>query len=154
MSVEIRKVVDAIHEDHTILLSQLRDLEEAFVLAGEKEEEESRVFSLLNHMRLHFWQHVLLHLQKEEREFIPAVERLPDGDRKAGRIREEHKELRRAIGDFKSALTLATYSGPETRKPLLWRLIAETRTILARLSAHAAYETELIRELTPSAGSK
>jgi hypothetical protein len=95
------------------------------------------------------------HIQQEEEVFFPAVEKLPKGYWKVVRLRKEHGELRDAIEGFRTALTLETYVGPQTREQLLWRLVSEARSILAMLREHATFEIELTRELkglAPQAG--
>jgi hypothetical protein len=41
---------------------------------------------------------------------------LPKGAGKLAQLRQEHTELRQRIADFKSALTLITCAGPQTRQ--------------------------------------
>jgi iron-sulfur cluster repair protein YtfE (RIC family) len=144
---EIRQATDAVKEDHELLIGQLHALEETLALTREDEQEESHVLAVLEQLRHYFLNNLLLHLQKEEQQFFPAVGQLPLGQGKLTRLRKEHGQLRQGIDDFKASLTLTGYVGPQSRQALLWRLITDGRTILARLQTHAAFECELVREL-------
>ena len=86
-------------------------------------------------------------VQGDGHGLVPAVEQLPNGYWKVVRLRKEHGELRDAIEAFRTAVTLETYVGPQTREQLLWRLVNEARSILAMLRAHATFEIELTREI-------
>jgi hypothetical protein len=68
-------------------------------------------------------------------------------------LQREHAGLRQGIEDFRTAFTLVSYVGPETRQPLLWRLVRDGRTILGHLKAHARFEQELIQELEHQPGN-
>lgn len=145
---EIRNVVETIREDHDILLRQIRILDEALALFEQDEHHESQVLQVLAQVEQYFRDDVLQHLQQEEKTFIPPVEQLlPDGGRKAVRLREEHHWLRGAVEVFESALSQAVHAESESKSALFHRLAAESRTILNYLNAHAAYESELMREM-------
>jgi hypothetical protein len=103
-------------------------------------------------MRQHFLHDLLRRLVEQEGVFFPAVERLPQGEGKAARLRAEHAALRAAVEEFRAGWTLLGYVGPESRRGLLWRLVSDSRAILGQLRSHAAFEHELFRELNGLAG--
>lgn len=149
----IRHAVAPVKEDPHLVTEQMRTLEQAVNLLREDEQDEQRVLPVLERLRHFFLTDLLAHMIEEEHAFLPAVAALPGGEGKEGRLRREHAELRLRIADFKSALTLAGYVGPENRPLLLWRIVCEARAILGRLKTHAAYEYELVRELNGSPGN-
>lgn len=143
-----------VKEDPHLIVEQMRALEQALGLLSGDERGELQIVAVLQRLRHYFLTDLLTHLVEEEGTFIPAVESLPQGEAKAAQLRREHAELRQRIADFKSALTLAGYVGPQSREALLWRLVIEARALLGRLKTHAAYEYELVRELSGAAGNR
>lgn len=141
-------------EDHELLLRQVHALDKVLMLIWSGTEDEAEVRGVLMQMRQHFLHDLLRHLAEEERVFFPAVERLPQGEWKAARLRAEHAALRAAVDEFRAGWTLLGYVGPESRRGLLWRLVSDSRAILGLLRSHAAFEHELLRELNNLTGKQ
>lgn len=146
---ELDRSISSVKEDPHLIVAQMRALEQALNVLREDNPDEQPMLLVLERLRRYF----LAHLVEEERDFLPTVEALPEGEGKAARVRREHAELRQRVADFKSALTLAVYVGPQSRPSLLWRLVTEARMIIVRLKAHAAYEYDLVRELNGPVGN-
>ncbi|MER3417295.1 MAG: hypothetical protein C4297_13965 [Gemmataceae bacterium] len=139
--------LEAVEEDHALLEQQVRTLDQLLEVASQQAVPEEAVTQALEDLRRYFVRELLDHLRREEATFVPAVESyLPGGYWKAARIRRDHESLRASIDEFRTAFTLASYVGPETRQSLLWRLIREAQIILAQLEHHARFESSLVRE--------
>lgn len=140
-----KEALASIMENHERLLARIQSWEES--LAVDNGPRESQAIALLENLRHFFQTDLLAHLHGEEEEFFPVVEQLSHGVWKEAQLRKEHGELRQRIEDFKSSLTLALYVGAQTKQSLLWRLLAEARSLLVRLKTHVAFEHELVREM-------
>lgn len=150
-SPETAQAVEPIKDDAKILVDELQTLEALLALTRDRSAKDTDFEPLLGRLRHFFLTDLLEHMAEEDRVFLPAVERLPNGYWKALRLRKEHEELRQFITGFRSTLSLEEHVGPETKRQLLWRLVQETEPILSRLRDHARYEIELTRELHAAA---
>jgi len=144
---DIQRSIEPIKEDVQLLSEELQTLDEMVAMLKTVGENDADYLRVLDHLRHFFLTDLIRHMEQEEQVFFPAVEKLPKGYWKVVRLRKEHSELRDAIEAFRTAVTLETYVGPQTRDQLLWRLVNEARSILAMLREHAAFEIELTREL-------
>lgn len=137
-----------IQDDARILHNEVQTLEEMLSLIRENEQDDADFLPVLDHVRHFFLTDLMQHMQEEEQVFFPAVqERLPQGYWKMIRLRQEHQQLREAIEQFRTALVLENFLGPQTKQQHLWRLVNEARGILCLLKSHAAFEIELARDL-------
>jgi hemerythrin-like domain-containing protein len=137
-----------IQDDARILHNEVQTLEEMLSLIRENEQDEADFLPVLDHVRHFFLTDLMQHMHEEELVFFPAVqEKLPQGYWKMIRLRQEHQQLREAIEQFRTALVLENYVGPQTKQQHLWRLVNEARGILGLLKGHAAFEIELARDL-------
>jgi hemerythrin-like domain-containing protein len=144
---ELQAAVEPIKDDAKLLSEELGTLDEMIGMLKEHDQQDADYLKVLDHLRHFFFTDLMQHIQQEEQDFFPAVEKLPKGYWKVVRLRKEHGELREAIEGFRTALTLESYVGPNTREQILWRLVGEARSILSMLREHATYEIELTREL-------
>jgi len=144
---EVRRATKAAREDPQLLLAQAQVLDQAVALAGKEELSESLVCPVLEQLRHYFLHGLLQHLNEEEQEFFPAVDHLPEGERKRDRLERDHALLRLAVENFKGSLALTRYVGAQTRQAILWRIVAEARQLLTQLKGHAAFEADLVKEL-------
>lgn len=137
-----------IQDDARILHSEVQTLEEMLSLIRENEQDEADFLPVLDRVRHFFLTDLMQHMHEEEQVFFPAVqERLPQGYWKMIRLRQEHQQLREAIEQFRTAVVLESFLGPQTKQQHLWRLVNEAREILGLLKGHAAFEIELARDL-------
>jgi len=144
---EVQKSIEPVKDDVKLLTEELETLDEMIAMLKVDGQNDADYLQVLDHLRHFFLTDLMQHMQQEEEVFFPAVQQLPKGYWKVVRLRKEHGELRDAIEAFRTAVTLETYVGPQTREQLLWRLVNEARSILAMLRAHATFEIELTREL-------
>ena len=144
---DVQNSIEPIKDDAKLLSEELGTLDEMVGMLKEHDQEEADYVKVLAHLRHFFLTDLMLHMQQEEQVFFPAVEKLPKGYWKVVRLRKEHGELRDAIEGFRTALTLESYLGPQSREQMLWRLVGEARSILAMLREHATFEIELTREI-------
>jgi iron-sulfur cluster repair protein YtfE (RIC family) len=144
---DVRNSTEPIKDDARLLAQELQTLNEMIDMLRTEDQSDTEYVRVLDHLRHFFLTDLMQHMLYEEQVFFPAVQQLPKGYWKVVRLRKEHGELREAIAEFRTALTLETYAGAATRQPMLWRLVNETRAILAMLREHAAFEIELTREL-------
>src|SRR5205807_5978484 len=128
---EIQKSTEPIKDDARLLADELHTLEEMVTILKDEDQADADYLKVLDHLRHFFLTDLVQHMQYEEQVFFPAVQQLPQGYWKVVRLRKEHDELRDAIEGFRTALTLETYVGPQTREQMLWRLVNEARAILA-----------------------
>lgn len=143
-----------IQDDARILHNEVQTLEEMLSLIRDNEQDEADFLPVLDHVRHFFLTDLMQHMHEEEQEFFPAVqERLPQGYWKMIRLRQEHQQLREAIEQFRTALVLENFLGPQTKQQHLWRLVNEARGILGLLKGHAAFEIELARDLQMASGT-
>lgn len=150
---DLQKATEPIKDDARLLAEELHTLDEMVAMLEGHDEADADYLKVLDHLRHFFLTDLMQHMQQEEQDFFPAVQQLPQGYWKHVRLRKEHGELRDAIEGFRTALTLESYLGPQTREQMMWRLMNEARAILAMLRAHATFEIELTRELKESAAS-
>jgi iron-sulfur cluster repair protein YtfE (RIC family) len=145
--------VAPVQDDARILRDEVQTLEEMLSLIRDDDQQDADFLPVLDHVRHFFLADLMQHMHEEEQVFFPAVQQqLPQGYWKMVRLRQEHQQLREAIEQFRSALALESYLGPQAKQQHLWRLVNEARGILALLKTHAAFEIELahqIGQLTP-----
>lgn len=146
------QATETVQADAGIIRDQFHWLEDVMALLAREEQSEARQLEVLERARCYFCRDLTAHMLEEEEVFFPAVALLPEGGAKVARLQEEHAQLHDRICEFRSGLVLAEHAGPEGRRGLLWRLIVDGRALLAALKRHAAYESELVRELNGVGG--
>lgn len=144
---DVQKSTEPIKDDAKLLAGELHTLDEMVNMLKEDDRNEADYVRVLDHLRHFFLTDLVRHMEQEEQVFFPAVQVLPQGYWKVVRLRKEHGELRDAVEGFRTALTLESYVGDQSKQQMLWRLVNEARAILSMLRAHATFEIELTREL-------
>lgn len=144
---DLDQAIRLVDEDHDLLDGQgaaldaaLEELREGF--------DADRAVETLEALRRFFVTDLLPHLEEEERELFPLIEReLPGGAHHVGRLRGEHQTLRDYIERFRSELTLAGFVNEESEEASLWKVVALGRQLRQRLQSHSRTEDRVLSRL-------
>jgi hypothetical protein len=146
-AAELTAALSTVEQDHRLLLEKMRVLKKAVgCLLGPREVPLRRILGRLRDSNDYFATQFESHLEGEERELFPLLEREPDGPALVGRLRRDHAEIRRLRAEFGNCLAVALETEDAPARMVLRDVLAFGWELWGLLDDHARAETQAVRE--------
>jgi hemerythrin-like domain-containing protein len=138
------EALNTVEQDHHLVVDRVQVLQQlALALLEPEISDAPRLFARLRELNNYFATQFVTHLDEEETTLFPLLEQFePEGPALAKRLRQEHEELRRRLGEFDSCLEIATELQDRPPRTVLEDLRAYTWDLWQLLDSHAHLETE------------
>jgi iron-sulfur cluster repair protein YtfE (RIC family) len=147
-ATEFTAALNTLEKDHELVLEKMRTLKETVArLLSPGDLNAAKELRRLKELDAFFAIELMTHMDEEEITLFPLLEHHHvEGAILAGRLRQEHEEIRRKLDEFNKSLGVALDLQDRLPRAVLWDLVVDGWELWELLDQHARLETDAVRQ--------